>query len=127
MRGNKVWLCYKKYFQTTECMIMVALATDMDGRYHPRIYLKWKPEDLWHCHAGGGSWYKGPNGQKNAMEHAMEMFHSEFDKDFPIEINYSQDNALCFGGNFDDEITMKEKIIECLMVNFPEIKFGFTN
>ena len=57
----------------------------------------------------------------------MEMFHSEFDKDSPISINYSDTNNLCFAGNYDDEIIMKEKIIECLMVNFPELKFGFTN
>ena len=53
MAKNRVWLCDKKFYQTTECMIMVALATDMDCRYHPRIYLKWKPSDLWHCHAEG--------------------------------------------------------------------------
>ena len=127
MAKNKVWLSYKKYFQTTECMVMVALATDMDCRYHPRIYVKYRPTELWHCCCEDGNWYKGIDGQKNAMNRAMELFHSEFDKDNPIEINYSQDNALCFGGNFDDEITMKEKIIECLMANFPEIKFGFTN
>ena len=125
MKKIKTWLCYKKYFKTTEGMVMVSLATDMDCLYHPRIYLKYRPSELWHNYCSGGSWYKGPNGQENAMEQAMEMFHSEFDKDNPIEINYSENNNLTFGGNFTDEIKMKEDIIECLMRNFPEIKFGF--
>ena len=35
MKKIKTWLSYKKYFQTTECMVMVAVATDMEiGRAH---------------------------------------------------------------------------------------------
>ena len=127
MAKNKVWICDKKFYQTDKCMIMVALATEMDCRYHPRVYVKYRPTNLWDCYIRGDLWYKGRDGEKNAMEQAMEMFHGEFDKDNPVEINYSENNALCFGGKYDDEITMKEKIIDCLKANFPGIQFGFTN
>ena len=125
MKKIKTWLAYKKYFQTTECMVMAAVATDMDCRYNPRIYVKWHPNEGWRTHSGGVSWYKGEDAAQKAKAEAMEMFHAEFDKDNPIEINYSENNNLTFGGNFKDEIKMKEDIIECLMRNFPEVKFGF--
>ena len=125
MKKIKTWLSYKKYFQTTECMVMVAVATDMDCRYNPRIYVKYHRSEGWHNHCGGVYWYKGENAAQKAQNEAMDMFHYEFDKDSPIEINYSENNNLTFGGNFKDEIIMKEDIIDCLKRNFPEVTIGF--
>ena len=125
MKRIKTWPAFKKYFQTTECMVMVALLTDMDCQYHPVIYTKRFPSGGWHCYCNDGLSYKGPNGYSIAKERAMELFHLEFDKDNPIEINYSDNNNLMIAGNYVDETKMKEEIIDCLKLHFPELTIAF--
>ena len=122
MKKIKTWIAFRKYFKTDKLTIMVALATDKDCRYNFRIYIKDHPTHNWSIFVGGGDWL---HDRVKAEQEVMEIFHSEFDKHNPIEINYSENNNLVFGGSFKDEITMKEDIIECLQKNFPGIQFGF--
>ena len=63
--------------------------------------------------------------ERATKERAMELFHLEFDKDNPIEINYSDNNNLMIAGNYVDETKMKEEIIDCLKLHFPELTIAF--
>lgn len=113
--------CNKKYFKDTEGLYMVCTALNKAGKYLWEIHKSdsngaYMWAYMWFSEfAHGERWV---NSSKNALNDAIKVLKENFPN--VTEVNYTEGN-LCLAGNFEDNVKIKEEILDLIRSHYPEI------
>lgn len=122
MAKKKMIIVDKKYFQDVNDLFLFAqyMKECDDGiqRYQWRLYRN--DYGYWHSFAEDGEWKV--NQKLSAME-GIELLKSEWMDEVWTEVNY-QEPTLMIAGNVD-MINAKERIIDLIQTNCPELTVRF--
>ena len=121
-KSKKEIIVNKKYFQDVNDLFLFAqhMKEFDDGieRYQWRLYRN--DYGYWHCFSEDAYWRKD---QKKSEKDALTILKSEWTEGHWEEVNY-QESTLMIAGNVD-MIDAKERIIDLIRTNCPELTVRF--